>query len=246
MDSNLAPMLGEFVGTAVLIFLGDGIVAGAVLAKTKAANAGWLAITAGWGLAVFLGIAVAAALGDHDGHLNPAFTIASVLMTGHAERLWTYIPAQLAGAFVGAALVWLFYLPHWSVTPNEPDKLSVFCTTPAIRRLPSNFLCEVLGTFVLVMIATALASKQISPAGSAPAMGPILVGSLVWSIGLSLGATTGYAINPARDFGPRLAHALLPIAGKGSSDWEYVWVPVLGPICGAMLAAWFVIATGMR
>jgi glycerol uptake facilitator protein len=238
--------MGEFTGTAVLILLGQGVVAGAVLGKTKATNAGWLAIATGWGLAVFLGIAVAAALGDTDGHLNPAFTVASVIMTGHAERLWTYIPAQLAGGFVGAVLGWAFYLPHWAATPNPADKLSVFCTTPAIRHRGSNFLSEVIGTFVLVMVATAIASKRISPAGTPPSMGPLLVGGLVWSIGLSLGATTGYAINPARDLAPRLAHALLPIPGKGSSDWGYVWVPVLGPICGAVLAAFFVIATGMR
>jgi glycerol uptake facilitator protein len=246
MDSNVAAALGEFVGTALLVFLGEGIVAGALLARSKAANAGWIAITTGWGLAVFIGIVVAAALGDRDEHLNPAFTIASVLMTGHAERLWIYIPAQLAGAFFGAVLVWIFYLPHWRVTENKDDKLGIFCTSPAIRNPISNFVCEVLGTFVLVLVATAFASKRIAPGGTPPGMGPILVGGLVWSIGLSLGGTTGYAINPARDLAPRLAHALLPIAGKRDSDWGYAWVPVFGPICGAVLAALFVNLTGMQ
>ena len=239
------PAFGEFVGTAILVLLGDGIVAGALLGKSKAANAGWLAITTAWGLAVFVGIVVAAALGDPDGHLNPAFTVASVMMTGHPERLFTYIPAQLLGGFVGAVLVWAFYHPHWPATEDRGLKLGVFCTSPAIRNLPSNFFCEVLGTFVLVIVATALASKRLAPAGVPPGIGPVLVGGLVWSIGLSLGGTTGYAINPARDLPPRLAHALLPIPDKGSSDWGYSWVPVFGPICGAALAALFAVFFGM-
>lgn len=237
--------MGEFVGTALLILLGDGIVAGVLLARSKAANAGWMAITTAWALAVFVGIVVAAALGDSDEHLNPAFTIASVVMTGHPERLWLYIPAQLAGAFFGAVLVWLFYYPHWKVTESAGDKLGVFCTIPAIRLPWSNFACEVIGTFVLVLVATAFTSKRLSPGGTPPGMGPLLVGGLVWSIGLSLGGTTGYAINPARDLAPRLAHALLPISGKSDSDWGYAWIPVLGPICGAVLAALFVNWSGM-
>lgn len=246
MDSNTAAAFGEFIGTAVLIFLGEAIVAGVVLARSKAANAGWMSITTAWGLAVFIGIEVAAALGDRDQHLNPAFTIASVLMTGHAERLWIYIPAQIAGAFFGGVLVWIFFLPHWRLTESADDKLGVFCTSPAVRSPINNFLCEVMATFILVLVATAFTSKRIAPGGTPPGMGPILVGGLVWSIGLSLGATTGYAINPARDFGPRLAHALLPIAGKRDSDWGYAWVPVLGPITGACLAALFINVTGMQ
>lgn len=238
--------LGEFVGTAVLVLLGDGVVAGVLLAKTKAHNAGWMAITTAWGLAVFIGVIVAAALGDPDGHLNPAFTIASVMMTGHAERLLTYIPAQLLGAFVGATCVWAFYYAHWPVTEDPGAKLGVFCTAPAIRNLPGNFFCEVIGTFMLVIVASAFASKRLAPAGVPPGMGPVLVGGLVWSIGLSLGATTGYAINPARDLPPRLAHALLPIPGKGPSDWSYSWIPVFGPICGAVLAALFIEISGLR
>ena len=242
----MTPAFGEFVGTAVLVLLGDGIVAGALLTRSKAANAGWMAITTAWGLAVFIGIIVAAALGDPDGHLNPAFTIASVMMTGHPERLLTYIPAQLLGGFLGATIVWVFYYPHWQVSTEPGNKLAVFCTAPAIRRLPFNFLCEVIGTFVLVVVATSFASKRISPAGMPPGLGPVLVGGLVWSIGLSLGGTTGYAINPARDLPPRLAHALLPIPGKGPSDWSYAWIPVCGPICGAILAALFVAVSGLQ
>jgi glycerol uptake facilitator protein len=245
MESATAAAVGEFVGTAMLILLGDGVVAGVLLARSKAENAGWMAITTAWGLAVFMGIVVAAALGDADKHLNPAFTIASVVMTGHPERLWLYIPAQLAGGFFGATLVWIFYHPHWKITESAANKLGVFCTIPAIRHPASNFVCEVIGTFVLVLTATAVTSKRLAPTGTPPGMGPLLVGGLVWSIGLSLGGTTGYAINPARDFGPRLAHALLPVAGKGGSDWGYAWIPFFGPICGAVLAALFVNWSGM-
>ena len=245
MESSTSAVLGEFVGTALLILLGDGVVAGVLLARSKAENAGWLAVTTAWGLAVFIGITIAAALGDPDQHLNPACTIASVVMTGHPERLWLYIPAQIAGGFFGAALVWIFYYPHWQVTENPEHKLGVFCTIPAIRHLASNFVGEVIGTFVLVVIATAFTSKRLAPGGTPPSLGALLVGGLVWSIGLSLGGTTGYAINPARDLGPRLAHALLPISGKGSSDWKYAWVPVFGPSCGALLAAWFVNWSGI-
>jgi glycerol uptake facilitator protein len=184
-------------------------------------------------------------MGDPDAHLNPAFTVASVIMTGHPERLWTYIPAQLLGAICGAVLVWLLYLPHWKVTESPGNKLSCFSTSPAIRSAGANFISEVIGTFVLVLVASALVSKRLAPGGVAPGLGPLLVGAVVWSIGLSLGATTGYAINPARDFGPRLAHAFLPIPGKGSSDWSYASIPIFGPICGAILAALIIRCTGI-
>jgi glycerol uptake facilitator protein len=229
-------VIGEFVGTFVLIVLGNGVVAGALLSRSKAQNAGWISITAGWAVAVFAGVAVSAALGDTDGHLNPAFTVASVMMTGHAERLLTYIPAQILGALCGAVVVWLHYRPHWELTEDADAKFACFATAPAVYSLGWNLLSEIIGTFVLVLVATALFSKRIAPAGVAPGLGPILVGSLVWGIGLSLGGTTGYAINPARDLGPRLAHALLPIHGKGSSGWRYAWVPVIGPVLGAVLA----------
>jgi glycerol uptake facilitator protein len=242
---SLAPVFGEFVGTFVLIVLGNGVVAGTLLQRSKAENAGWISITVAWGLAVFAGVAVAAALGDADGHLNPAFTVASVLMTGNPIRLLTYIPAQILGAFSGAAVVWLHYKPHWHVTPDPAAKFACFGTAPAINAPLWNFLGEVIGTFILVLVATALFSRRVAPAGVAAGLGPVLVGALVWGIGLSLGGTTGYAINPARDIGPRIAHTLLPIAGKGSSGWRYAWIPVLGPIAGAALAALFVKATGM-
>ena len=238
-------VLGEFVGTAILILLGNGVVAGVLLAGSKAENAGWMAITTGWGLAVFAGVAVAISIGDSDAHLNPAFTVASVVMTGHAERLWTYIPAQILGAMLGAALVWLLFLPHWKPTADTGKKLACFCTGPAIRSPGSNFLSEVIGTFVLVLVASSLFSHRLAPGGLAPGLGPVLVGALVWSIGLSLGATTGYAINPARDFGPRLVHSLLPISGKGTSDWGYAWVPVLGPVTGGIAAALVIRSTGI-
>lgn len=238
-------VLGEFVGTAVLVLLGDGIVAGVLLAKTKAVQAGWLAVTTAWGLAVMMGVLVAAALGDKDGHLNPAFTIAAVITSGHSERLLTYIPAQLLGGFLGATIVWLFYYPHFKATDDAGAKLGVFCTSPAIRNFASNIFCEMVGTFVLVIVAVSFSSKRIVPGGLAPTLGPALVGALVWSIGLSLGATTGYAINPARDLPPRFAHFILPIAGKGKSDWSYAPIPVIGPIIGAVLAALFVNWTGL-
>ncbi|QNI37342.1 MIP/aquaporin family protein [Edaphobacter albus] len=239
-----SPVIGEFVGTFVLIVLGNGVVAGALLKRSKAENAGWISITAGWAIAVFAGVAVSAALGDADGHLNPAFTVASVMMTGHAERLVTYIPAQVLGALLGAVAVWLQYKPHWELTENAGLKQACFCTAPAVYAPVWNLVSEILGTFVLVLVATALFSKRIAPAGVAPGLGPLLVGSLVWGIGLSLGGTTGYAINPARDLGPRIAHSLLPIAGKGSSGWRYAWIPVLGPVLGAGLAA--VVIRGLK
>lgn len=240
-----AAVAGEFVGTMILILLGNGVVGGTLLKGTKAENSGWLAITVGWALAVFAGVAVSISMGDSDAHLNPAFTIASVIMTGHSERLWTYIPAQIAGAIVGAILVWILYLPHWKITDDPEKKLACFSTIPAIRSWGANFASELIGTFVLVLVASALVSKRLAPGGVAPGLGPLLVGGVVWSVGISLGATTGYAINPARDLGPRLAHSFLPIPGKGSSDWSYASIPILGPICGAALAAVFIRLSGI-
>jgi glycerol uptake facilitator protein len=235
--SNLSPIVGEFVGTFVLIVLGNGVVAGSLLTRSKGQDAGWISITAGWGLAVFAGVAVSSALGDTDAHLNPAFTLASVLMTGNPIRLLTYIPAQICGALLGAVAVWLQYKPHWQLTEDPEVKFSCFGTAPAVHAPLWNFFSEVLGTFILVLVATALFSKRVAPGGLAPGLGPVLVGALVWGIGLSLGGCTGYAINPARDLGPRIAHSLLPIAGKGGSGWRYAWVPIAGPLVGAALAA---------
>ncbi len=243
---NVDPaVFGEFVGTALLIVLGDGVVAAVSLAKSKAEGSGWLTITVGWGLAVFAAVAVSISMGDTDAHLNPAFTVASVVMTGHPERLFTYIPAQILGGLTGAVLVWLFFLPHWKLTADPGAKLGCFSTIPAVRSYGSNFFCEVLATFVLILVASALVSRRLAPGGVAPGLGPVLVGALVWSVGISLGATTGYAINPARDLGPRIAHSLLPIAGKGTSDWRYAWIPIFGPIVGAILSAILVRTTGM-
>jgi glycerol uptake facilitator protein len=240
-----AAILGEFIGALILILLGNGVVAAVLLERSKAENAGWLAITAGWALAVFCAVAVSISIGDPDAHLNPALTIASVIMTGHAERLWAYIPAQILGGACGGALVWLFYLPHWEATKDAGKKLACFATGPAIRQYGSNFLSEAIATFVLVVVGASLVSRRLAPGGVAPGLGPLLVAGLIWSIGLSLGATTGYAINPARDLGPRLAHALLPIRGKGPSDWSYAWIPVFGPIAGGVAAALFIRATGI-
>ena len=238
-------VFGEFVGTMVLILLGNGVVGAVLLTGSKAENAGWMAITTGWALAVFCGIASAFALGDADAHLNPAVTVAQVLISGRPERLFTYIPAQLLGALLGATLVWLFYLPHFAITEDQAKKLACFATGPAIRGFAHNTFCEAIGTFILVLVASAFGARGFASNGVAGGLSPMLVGAVVWSIGLSLGATTGYAINPARDLAPRIAHALLPIAGKGHSDWSYSWVPVVGPVAGAILAAILVRMSGM-
>ena len=226
-----APVVGEFLGTLILILLGDGVVAAVLLEHSKAKGAGWIVVTAGWAFAVTCGIFVSKALGG-PGALNPVGPLVSLVQGkgGVAEQL-TLMAGQFAGAFAGAVLVWLHYLPHWKVTTDAAVKLGVFCTAPAIRRPLANLFSEMLGTFVLVFVASAVVKAEL---GSAE---PAFVGMVVWAIGLSLGATTGYAINPARDLGPRIAHALLPIVGKGTSDWGYAWVPVVGPCVGAVLAA---------
>jgi len=228
-------VLGEFLGTLVLILLGDGVVAGVLLRKSKAENAGWMAITTGWGLAVMAGIFTSIACGG-EGHLNPAFTAGAALVSGDFSKVAPYIAAQMAGAFVGACLVWLHYLPHWRETPDADLKRACFCTAPAIRSPLANLISEIIGTCVLVLVALAIFSKTVAAAGPAAGLGPLLVGSLVWGIGLSLGGTTGYAINPARDLGPRIAHAILPIAKKEGSDWSYAAIPVVGPLLGGALA----------
>jgi len=209
------------MGTLVLILLGDGVVANVLLKRSKAEGGGWMVIASGWAFAVMAGVFTAIAYGSSDAHLNPAVTI------GFA--------AQMAGAFAGAILVWLHFLPHWEQTPDEGLKLACFCTAPAIRRFGANLISEILGTLVLVLVVGAIFSKAVADSGPASGLGPYLVAALVWGIGLSLGGTTGYAINPARDFGPRLAHALLPVAGKGPSDWGYAVVPILGPLIGGGL-----------
>jgi glycerol uptake facilitator protein len=230
-----SPFLGEFLGTMILILLGDGVVAGVLLKRSKGEGGGWLVITAGWAFAVMAGVFTAVACGSSDAHLNPAVTLGFAVRAGSFGKCLPYITAQLLGAMGGAALVWLHYLPHWKETPDAAAKRACFCTTPAIRNTVANLISEIIGTAVLVFVVGAIFSKAVA-AGGPGALGPYLVGSLVWGIGLSLGGTTGYAINPARDLGPRVAHALLPIAGKGSSDWSYAPIPVIGPLLGGALA----------
>lgn len=225
---------GELLGTLVLILLGNGVVANVVLQKTKGHGGGWIVITAGWAFAVMVGIFVAQATGSVDAHLNPAVTLAFAFASNDYHKILPYWSAQLIGAFLGAALVWLQYRPHWAATDSAADKLACFSTSPAIRQPAWNLWSEVVGTAMLVLGANAISASGNLSIG----WGPYLTGMLVWSIGLSLGGNTGYAINPARDLGPRLAHTVLPIAGKGGSDWPYAWVPAAGPLLGAVLGAW--------
>lgn len=228
-----SPFLGELVGTTVLLLLGDGVVSNVVLKQTKGQNGGLIAITTGWAFAVTMGIFVAKAFGSIDAHLNPAVTIAFAVATDDYSKIVPYFSAQLLGAFLGAVLVWLQYLPHWAATPAPADKLACFATGPAIRSTGPNVLSEILPTIVLILGLAGISSKALGE--MAIGIGPYIVGILVWSIGLSLGGTTGYAINPARDLGPRIAHAVLPIPGKGSSDWGYAWIPVVGPLAGGVI-----------
>jgi glycerol uptake facilitator protein len=230
-----SPLLGEFVGTFVLILLGDGVVAGVLLKRSKGESAGWLAITAGWAFAVFAGVFTAIACGSSDAHVNPAVTLSAAVVTGDFSKFFPYAAAQLAGAFLGAVVVWIHYLPHWALTDDKDAKLGIFCTIPAVRHTGANLASEVIGTFVLTLVVAAIFSGRVSAAGPVAGVGPLLVACLVWGIGLSLGGTTGYAINPARDLGPRLAHALLPIPGKRDSDWGYAAIPVVGPLIGGAL-----------
>ena len=239
-----SPWFGEFMGTLILILLGDGVCANVLLKRSKAEGAGWLVVATGWGLAVFAGVFTAIACGSPDAHVNPAITLAVAIRTGDFAKLLPYASAQLLGAFTGATLVWVHFWPHWNATGDAATKFSVFATSPAIPNRAANLASEAIGTFVLVLVAAALGAKAVSATGAAPGLGPYLVGCLVWSIGLSLGGTTGYAINPARDLGPRLAHFLLPIAGKGGSHWSYAPVPILGPLAGAALAGWLIRAVG--
>jgi len=240
-----SPVFGEFIGTFVLILLGDGVVAGVLLKGSKGENAGWLAITAGWAFAVFAGVFTAVAFGSADAHLNPAVTLGFAIRAGDFSKVVPYALAQLAGAFLGATIVWMHYAPHWRLTSNPDFKLGTFCTIPAIRHAPSNLASEIIGTFVLVLVLAAIFSTRVAASGPVAGLGPYLVGSLVWGIGLSLGGTTGYAINPARDLGPRLAHAILPIPGKRDSDWSYAPIPIVGPLVGGALAGVLVRIVGI-
>lgn len=223
----------ELVGTMLLVLLGDGVVAAVLLSKSKAEKSGWIVITTGWGLAVAMAVY---AVGRISGaHINPAVTL-GLAATGKLS--WALVPqylgGQMVGAFLGAVLVYLAYLAHWPITEDKGLKLAVFATAPAIRSAPANVLTEIIATSVLVFGILALGANK---APNDTGLTPLLVGFLVWAIGLSLGGPTGYAINPARDLAPRIAHALLPVAGKGRSDWGYAWVPVLGPVIGGVAGA---------
>ncbi len=238
----MSPHIGEFLGTALLILLGNGVVANVLLAESKARGGGWIVISAGWAVGVFVAVFCVARVSG--AHLNPAVTVALATLGSFP---WSgvpgYVASQLAGAFVGAVIVWLAFLPHWRPTTDAAAKQACFCTAPAIRHLPANFLTEAVGTFVLIFGILAMKSASGGPINGSivpidlGALGALPVALLVFGIGLSLGGPTGYAINPARDLGPRLAHALLPVAGKGSSGWSYAWIPVVGPLAGALLAA---------
>lgn len=236
---------GEVLGTFMLILLGTGVVANVVLNKSKGQNSGWIVITAGWGFGVVFGIVASLAVGGV-AHLNAAVTVALAIA---GSTPWSEVPGLIVGQFIGAilasAVTWLAYLPHWAETSDTGAKLGVFCTAPAIRNLPANFLCEAIGTFALVVLGFSIGSKGLASAGLPGGFGPYLWGILVWAIGVSLGGPTGYAINPGRDLGPRIAHAILPIAGKGSSDWGYAAVPVVGPIVGGAIGAVFCKACGI-
>jgi glycerol uptake facilitator len=221
----------EIIGTAILILLGDGVVAAVLLAQSKAQNSGWIVITFGWGMAVAMAVY---AVGQFSGaHLNPAVTLGFAAM-GNTE--WSDVPKYLGGEFlgamIGATLVWAAYSNHWRPTEDPGLKLAVFCTAPAIRNTVANIITEIIGTFLLVFGVLTIVAND---APGASGLTPLLVGLLVLAIGLSLGGPTGYAINPARDLGPRIMHAILPIPGKGPSDWGYAWIPVVAPIIGGVL-----------
>ncbi|WJS82918.1 MIP/aquaporin family protein [Tetragenococcus halophilus] len=229
--SDSLQIFSEFLGTAVLVLLGDGVVAGVNLKKSKAEGAGWIAITVGWGMGLAMAVYIAGFMGP--AHLNPAVTIAFAAMGDFSASLVVpFIIAQILGGMVGAALVWLAYMPLWSETDDADGILGSFATAPAVRNFTANTVTEIIGTFILVMGLLSLGENSLSDG-----FNPLLVGILVLSIGLSLGGPTGYAINPARDLGPRIAHQILPIANKGTSDWSYSWVPIVGPIVGGLVAA---------
>ena len=227
---------GEFMGTLVLVLMGNGVGASVTLRKSYAADSGWMVITTGWALAVLCGVLVAQAFGSPGAHINPAITLAVAVVGGDYSQVASMWSAQLLGAMCGAALMALHYAAHWRLTPDPAAKLGIFCTNAAVRNPLINTLNEALGTAVLVVVAFAIVSRGVAANGVAAGMGQWLVASLVWGIGLSLGGTTGYAINPARDLGPRLVHWLLPIPGKGGSNWSYALIPIVGPLVGGGLA----------
>jgi glycerol uptake facilitator len=233
MDPRL---FGEFMGTLVLVLIGNGTVANVVLKKTLGSAAGWLTIVFGFGLGVVAGVFVAIACGSSDAHINPAVTLAFAISSGDFSKFLPYLIAQVLGGLVGGTLVWIHFMPHWKETPDPGSKLACFSTGPAIKNTVANIISEIIGTFLLVLTIASIV--KTSPA---PGLVPFLVGAMVWAIGSGLGGTTGFAINPARDLGPRIAHAILPIPGKGGSDFGYgLSVPVLGGLIGGALAGLFI------
>ncbi|RYL93029.1 aquaporin family protein [Sporolactobacillus sp. THM7-4] len=229
----MSAFLGELIGTMIVVLLGDGVCAGVNLTKSFAKNSGWIVISLGWGLAVAVGVYT---VGRFSGaHLNPAVTLG---LASIGEFSWAKVPvylaAQMIGGFLGGCMVYFHYLPHWRETDDPGTKLGIFCTGPAIPHIWSNLLSEIIGTFVLVLGILSVGANQL-----AQGLNPLIIGFLIVAIGLSLGGTTGYAINPARDLAPRLAHAVLPIAGKGGSNWSYAWIPVVGPVIGGVFGALF-------
>ncbi|MCC5816571.1 MAG: aquaporin family protein [Leptospira sp.] len=235
-------MLGEFLGTAVLIYFGNGVVAGALLKKSKSNNAGWISITAGWAFGVLFGIFTAKSFGSPDAHINPAVTLAFGIMNNDLSKLIPFFFSQVGGAMLGSGLVYLHYLPHWKEEIDPIAILSIHSTEPAIDHKLSNFISESFGTFILILGIYTIFHPGSLGTSSDPGnvlsahFGALLVSFLVWAIGLSMGGTTGYAINPARDLGPRIMHSILPIPGKGSSRWEYSWIPIVAPFVGAAVA----------
>jgi glycerol uptake facilitator protein len=242
----MSKVVAEFIGTALLVIFGNGVVANVLLSRTKGNNSGWIVIAAGWGLGVFVGVFASQAVSG--AHLNPAVTLA-MATAGRFEwaEVAGYLTAQMLGGIFGGVMVFAYYREHFKATTDGSLKLACFCTAPNIRNLPQAFFCEVVGTVLLVLPVFLMTDARVKLPGSAGVvneamiglgtLGALPVGLLVFAIGLSLGGTTGYAINPARDLGPRLAHALLPIPGKRDSDWGYAWVPVVAPICGGFVAA---------
>ena len=224
--------IGELAGTATLLYLGNGVVANMLLKDTKGSGTGLLAIAAAWAFAVTIAIYVSTYFGSSGAHLNPIVTIAGCVKSGDWSLFPTFIGAQLLGAMLGQLLVWLHYKPHYDVTTDKGAIRASFCTDPAIKNTPFNFISEAFASALAVVALGTFSTVQTG-------LGPFTVGILVWAIGLGLGGTTGYAINPARDLGPRIMHAILPIPNKGDSGWEYAWIPVLGPAAGAVLGAFF-------
>ena len=237
MDKQL---FGEFMGTLVLVLLGNGVVANVLLGKTKGENSGWIVIVMGWFLAVTAGVFTAIACGSPGAHINPAVTLGLAVSSGDFSNFFPFLIAQLLGGMVGAILVWVHFLPHWVETPDPGLKLACFSTGPAIRHTVANLISETIGTFLLVLIIKSLVGTK-----PVPGLAPFLVGGAVFAIGSGLGGTTGFAINPARDLGPRIAHAILPIPKKGSSDWGYSMVPVIGGLLGGALAGIFIKVVGI-